>query len=209
MGLVKATLPASVIDECGDRCILAAQLADPDAIVRRRAVRALQLFPDSAALLCTTALAERDASVREAIFLTLEAMGGPAVVEGLACMLASEDAALRNRAIETLKALPHDIEPYMERLLAAPDPDTRIFAVNVLESLPHPQVEDWLIRVIEQDPHLNVCSTAVDLLGELGSACALPALAALRARFAGEPFIEFAVDLACRRIGAGQPGARA
>jgi hypothetical protein len=57
----------------------------------------------------------------------------------------------------------------------------RIFAVNILESLRHPQVEEWLIEVIEGDPHLNVCGTAVDLLGETGSpGASMAALATLK-----------------------------
>jgi HEAT repeat protein len=87
----------------------------------------------------------------------------------------------------------------MEGLLHDPDPDVRIFAVNILESLKHPLVETWLIEVIGNDPHVNVCATAVDLLGEVGSSLAIPALTALRDRFSDEPYIGFAVDIAIKR----------
>jgi hypothetical protein len=77
----------------------------------------------------------------------------------------------------------------------------RIMAVNILESLRHPRVEAWLIEVIERDPVVNVCGTAVDLLGEVGTPASRAALIHLKQRFASEPYIQFAADLALKRIG--------
>jgi HEAT repeat protein len=99
-----------------------------------------------------------------------------------------------------MKQLPDAVAPIMRGLLVDPDPDVRIFAVNILESLRHPEVEAWLITVIASDPHLNVCATAVDLLGEVGSAAAREPLLRLKARFADEPYIQFAADLALKRL---------
>ncbi|MGS0757735.1 HEAT repeat domain-containing protein, partial [Roseateles sp. GG27B] len=82
------------------------------------------------------------------------------------------------------------------------DSDVRIFAVNVLESLRHPDVESWLIDVIQRDPHVNVCATAVDLLSEVGTSAAVGALDALKVRFPDEPYIKFAANLALRSIAA-------
>jgi hypothetical protein len=75
--------------------------------------------------------------------------------------------------------------------------------VNILESLRHPEVESWLIEVIDSDPHLNVCATAVDLLGEVGSSAAREPLLRLKARYTEEPYIQFAADLALKRINEG------
>ena len=88
----------------------------------------------------------------------------------------------------------------MRGLLNDTNPDVRIFAVNILESLRHPEVESWLITVIDNDPQLNVCATAVDLLGEVGSDAAREPLLRLKARYADEPYIQFATDLALKRI---------
>jgi hypothetical protein len=85
-------------------------------------------------------------------------------------------------------------------LLADSDPDVRIFVVNILNSERHPDVERWLIEVIERDTHVNVCATAVDLLCEVGTEAAIDPLLHLKARFAREPYIQFAVDLALKRI---------
>jgi hypothetical protein len=99
-----------------------------------------------------------------------------------------------------MKQLPDEVAPVMRGLLADADPDVRIFTVNVLESLCHPDVESWLIDVITTDQHINVCATAVDLLSEVGTQLALNPLAQLKTRFADEPYIQFAADLALRRI---------
>jgi hypothetical protein len=50
---------------------------------------------------------------------------------------------------------------------------------------------------------VNVCGTAVDLLSEVGSSAAHDALERLKARFAAEPYIQFAADLALKRIAPG------
>jgi len=179
---------------------LVAELSDPDPTARRWAARDLAAYPEASAALVARLPHEPDASVRDAIILTLTEIGDATAVSGLIGCLRSDDAALRNAAIDALKQLPDAVATEIERLLADPDPDVRIFAVNVLESLRHPDVEKWLIAVITRDPHVNVCAIAVDLLSEVGSAAALAPLAALKERFPAEPFIAFAADLAIKRI---------
>jgi hypothetical protein len=61
-------------------------------------------------------------------------------------------------------------------------------------------VENWLLQVIDVDDHVNVCGTAVDLLGEVGGAASLESLLRLKVRFADEPYIQYAADLAIKRI---------
>ncbi len=185
---------------------LVASLEESNVLTRRWAARDLAHFHptqngEAAKALLNRLQREDNRSVREAVFTSLTCLGDAIAVTGLVEYLRCEDAALRNEAIEALKQLPDEVAPMMEGLLHDADPDVRIFAVNVLESLRHPQVEAWLIDVITQDTHVNVCATAVDLLGEVGSANARSALEALRLRFADEPYICFAVDLALKRIG--------
>jgi len=142
--------------------------------------------------------------VREVILTTLTRLGDDVAIAGLVdCLRSEEDAALRNEALEAMKQLPDEVAPIMAGLLHDADPDVRIFAVNILESLRHPEVEAWLIDVIQHDPHVNVCATAVDLLGEVGSDRAREALLGLKARFAQEPYVQFAASLALRRIDEG------
>jgi HEAT repeat protein len=204
MALIKST-PANRGDhperkEERDCASLAVNLNDPAAEVRRWAARDLLQCPGSAGDLVSRIEVETDASVREVILTTLTRLGDKVAVAGLVQCMRSEDAALRNEAIEAMKQLPDAVAPIMRDLLNDDSSDLRIFAVNILESLRHPDVGTWLREVIERDAHVNVCATAVDLLGEVGSKDALDSLKRLKERFAGEPYIQFAADIAIKRI---------
>jgi HEAT repeat protein len=179
---------------------LTLELDNPNPIPRRWAARDLALFVEAAPALIALLEREEDPTVREAVLMSLTEIGNSVAVHGLVNCLRSEDVALRNEAIEAMKHLPDAVAPIMAGLLADPEADVRIFTVNVLESLRHPDVEKWLIAVISEDSHINVCATAVDLLSEVGSATAIAPLQALKQRFLDEPYIEFAADLALRRI---------
>jgi len=204
MALVKKSA-SEVVDQeerkrkrdCGS---LAHQLCDRDPSTRRWAARDLADCPDASVVLVKQLRREMDASVREIILTTLTRRGDEEAVAGLVECLRSEDASLRNEAIEAMKLLPVEVAPIMGELLSDPDPDVRIFAVNVLESLRHGKVEEWLKEVIESDPHVNVCATAVDLLGEVGTPFSREALENLKARFPDQPYISFAADIALKRI---------
>jgi HEAT repeat protein len=185
--------------ECPD---LLVSLMDDSATTRRWAARDLVNCPNVAAALVARLKLETELSVREVILTTLTQLGDAVAVAGLVDCLRSQDAALRNEAIEAMKQLPDEVAPIMRGLLGDADSDVRIFAVNVLESLRHPDVEAWLIDVIQRDPHVNVCATAVDLLSEVGTDAAVAALDALKARFPDEPYIKFAANLALRSIAA-------
>ena len=186
-----------VARECPD---LIAALENPDPVARRWAARDLLACPDGSGALVARLVKEQDISVREVIFTTLTKLGDPVAVAGLAACLRSEDVALRNEAVESLRQLPESWESIMKDLLVDADPDVRIFAVNILESLRHPGVETWLDEVILRDSNVNVCSTALDLLAELGTSQSLSPIELLKARFADEPYIQFAADLSLKRI---------
>jgi HEAT repeat protein len=192
--------PAEAAEPLHTEASLVAQLADPDPAQRRWAARDLLRYPNAATALVQRLQCETDIAVREVIFTSLTRLGGAVAVAGLVHCLRSEEASLRNEAIEAMKVLPTEVAPIMGGLLQDADSDVRIMAVNVLESLQHPQVESWLIQVIEQDPVVNVCGAAVDLLTEVGTAAALGALQRIKQRFADEPYIQFAASLALKRI---------
>jgi HEAT repeat protein len=204
MGIVRRPPPQSNANEkrvrYRDYDGLRASLKNPNPVARRWAARDLAAYPAAVSDLVNCLGTETESAVREALFVSLTEIGNQEAVKGLVTCLRSEDPALRNEAIDAMRNLPGAVAPIMTDLLVDPDPDVRIFAVNILESLRHPEVEAWLIKVIQEDPHINVCSTAVDLLGEVGSANAREPLEALRRRFADEPYIAFAVDLALKRI---------
>ena len=175
-------------------------LHDSLATTRRWAARDLINCPNAAQALVDQLKCETDLSVREVILTTLTLLGNATAVAGLVDCLRSDDASLRNEAIEAMKQLPDEVAPIMNGLLHDDNPDVRIFAVNILESLRHENVETWLIDTITTDTHTNVCATAVDLLCEVGTPAAQNALSMLKTRFSNEPYIQFAADLALRRI---------
>ena len=179
---------------------LITSLADDNATTRRWAARDMVNCPNASVILVNHLKREPELSVREVILSTLTQLGDATAVAGLVDCLRSEDAALRNEAVEAMKQLPDEVAPMMQGLLTDSDPDVRIFTVNILESLCHPDVEVWLIEVITTDPHINVCATAVDLLSEVGTQAALAPLEQLKSRFSADPYIQFAANLALRRI---------
>jgi len=179
---------------------LAAAVEDADAAVRRQAARDILPCPDAARELLSRLKREHDGSVREVILNSLVRLKDASAVSGLADFLRAEDAALRNEVIHSFKQLGNVVAPLLRSLLTDPDPDVRIFACNILDSERNPDVEIWLIDVIEQDAHVNVCSTAVDLLCEVGTEKAIDPLVRLKVRFQSEPYIQFAAELALKRI---------
>ena len=132
-----------------------ADLASDDTSMRRRAAQALSRMPDAVAAICVHLANERSLSVRSIILTGLIVHKSPGVVRGLLPLLGSEDANLRNGAIEALQQMPDDVAPHVEAMLGDPDSDVRIFAVDVLSALAHPMVPEWLRRVVTLDPHVR------------------------------------------------------
>ena len=179
---------------------LLAQLKRGDAEQRRWAARDLAGHPAAANALGEQLLAEADPTVREALLTSLSAMASDTAAAALLPLLRSEDAQLRNGAIESLAAMPQAVGPRINGLLRDADVDVRIFTVNLLADLHHPQVVAWLLQVLAHDSDINVVAAAVEVLAELGSPEHADALRSAAARFAGDDFIGFAVDMAVHRI---------
>lgn len=205
MPIVKHASPSQPVSDerrrLRDFAGLLAELEDANPVARRWAARDLAQYPEAAEALAIRLTQEENPTVREAIFTSLTMLGGKAAVDCLVRCLRSEDAALRNEAVEAMKALPDAAASIMDGLLADSSPDVRIFAVNILESLCHDKVEAWLMAVAEKDPHINVCAAALDLLAEVGTESAVGTLQRVQRRFPEEPYIQFAADVALRRIG--------
>ncbi|MCG7601110.1 HEAT repeat domain-containing protein [Halomonas sp. McH1-25] len=183
-----------------DAASLLAKLWDESATTRRLVARDLARFPEASHRLAERLEEESDSSVREAIITSLAALADITAVTALIDCLHSEDAALRNDAIEGLKTAGGLYPSLIQEALQDGDPDVRILAIGVLESLRHPDVEQWLIDLLDHDAHLNVCACAVDLLCEIGSGRAIPALERCSERFPNEEYLHFAVGLAIQRL---------
>ncbi|TWI52726.1 HEAT repeat protein [Pseudomonas duriflava] len=175
-------------------------LHNPEAAARRLAARGLVDAPGGSTALVERLEEESESSVREALITSLAAIADVTAVTALIDCLRSEDAALRNDAIEALKTAGSQHPALIQDALQDYDADVRILAVGILESLKHPDVELWLIDLLEHDSHLNVCACAVDLLCELGTERAVPALELCLERFPNEDYLRFVVDLAIKRL---------
>jgi HEAT repeat protein len=185
-----AAAPADDVEPAYDT--LLADLQDSQAHTRRVAARWLGAHPEAAQALCAVLAAEANESVRVAIFTALIRLGTTPAASGLIPLLQSEDPGLRNGAIEALKTMPNSSAECISEIFAS-STDVRIFGVEILGALQHPDREAWLLQVIEAERELNVCAAAVEALLECGSRAAVPPLLELLARFPDEPFLEFSI----------------
>ena len=204
MGLKK--FKSQSFEDSGDGALwLSAQqlqhgLHNTDAQVRRKHVWQAESCPQVTQMLLQHLPTECEEQVLEAIFVALARSADPMVVEPLLDLLSSEDVWLRNRALEMLAAYPQPVLEHVMQRFEHADADTRIFLVNLMTDLRHPQVLPWLLQVLEFEAHVNVVAAALEVLAEVGDASALPVLDEVLQRFAHEPFMVFAAQLAQQRI---------
>jgi HEAT repeat protein len=138
--------------------------------------------------------------VREAIITTLIRIGDRTSAETLLPYLRAQDAGVRIAAIDALQAMPDATAPFMTTLLNDADSDVRILATELVRNMPVDTGTCLLAALLDRETHPNVCGAAVEVLTELGTPDALPSLQACAARFAGTPFLPFAISLAIARI---------
>jgi HEAT repeat protein len=197
--------PAAVeVPRAPDREAIEAGLRSPDADARWRAARALSTFSDAAALLAEAAADEADPRVREAIFTALARIGTANSVAALVFHLRADDADRRTAAMDSLRTVPRVLGAALPQLLRDEDSDVRLLACDLLRELPSAEATALLIAVLDTDSEINVCAAAVDVLVEVGSPEALPALQHCAERFA-DPFLNFAIRIAADRLGKQAP----
>lgn len=175
-------------------------LDSPDAESRWTAARALSGEASAVPALAAALGRESVPRVREAIMTSLMRVGNAASVQAILPYLRSEDAGLRGGAIETLQALPEAIEPFVAPLLSDSDSDVRLLATELARNMDGAEATRLLCGLIDREQHPNVCAAAIDVLAEVGTPQALPALERCAARFAATPFLPFAISVAIARI---------
>lgn len=127
-------------------------------------------------------------------------VGDEASVRAVLPCLRVQDAAERSAAIEALQELPGTISPFMAALLADADTDVRILATELARNMPAGEATRVLCGLLEREPHPNVCAAAIEVLAEVGTRDAVPALKACAERFRDTPFLPFAVSTTIARI---------
>lgn len=178
----------------------------PEAVVesavdsRRRAARELPRDPASIPVIADCLAYEDDPRVRDALFGRIMDIGGTPAAELLGQLIRSDNAGLRGGAIEGLKRLKSASVAVLDMLMTDSDSDVRLLAIEVTRSWPCNLAMPRLRRVFDQETHVNVCIAAVDVATEVGTEDLLPSLDALQGRFADEPFLTFAIEVACARI---------
>jgi HEAT repeat protein len=177
-----------------------AALNSPEAESRWNAARALAGRAEAVPALAAALSVEDVPRVREAIMTALMRVGDAASVKALLPYLRSDDAGQRAAAIDALQALPQAIAPFMATLLADGDSDVRILATELARNMPSAEATRLLSGLLEHEQYPNVCAAAVDVLAEVGTRDALPALQSCADRFSGIPFLPFAVSVAIGRI---------
>ena len=117
-----------------------------------------------------------DIGVQEAADRALRKIGGASVVTAAIPLLRSEDAPVRNIAMDLLREVGvENIDPLFQ-LLHDSDPDMRIFASDILGSSNSVLAVPPLCGALLRDPEVNVRYQAAVSLGSLGFQEAAPSL---------------------------------
>jgi HEAT repeat protein len=185
-----------------DWTTLAPDLRQSDAARRWAAARLLGEHPESVPALVEALAQEHDDAVREAILTSLVRIGGVDTAQALLAVLRSDDAALRAGALDALQTMPDAVLPELEALLSDPDVDVRILVTDLARTIPAPEANRLLCRLLDDEHDPNVCAAAVDVLSEIGTPECVPALERCAARFGSEAFLPFAVQVTLQRIAA-------
>jgi HEAT repeat protein len=117
--------------------------------------------------------------------------------ENLVGLIAVEDAARRNAAIEALTKGGQRSVPALIRALRHPDPEVVMFAANTLGKTRDRSAIPHLVRVLRHRD-INVCQAAIESLGLLHAEAALSALDQL---LDGDPWLRFAIVHTLGEIG--------
>jgi len=186
-----------------NRATALASLQAADPALRRSAAQTLAGQPEAVPVILAALERESSLAVRIALLDSLAATPGDEAVQALAGCLRSEDAWLRNAAIDLLRGMPEQVAPVIAHMLIDPETDIRILAVGILDTLRHARVEDWLLQLIDAETDVNVCGAALEVLTTIGTPAAIGPVTTLMRRFADEPYITFAGRLLLNRLGRG------
>jgi HEAT repeat protein len=178
----------------------AAMLLSDDSDQRWTAARTMGSMPAAVGALGAALQCERDTRVREAIFTSLTRIGTRESVDAVLPLVRSDDANKRSGALDALRAMIGAVRPLLPDLLIDADPDMRLLMCDLVREVPAEEATRLLCAVLECEQELNVCAAAVDVLGDIGETTAIPSLVRCAARFGGDPFVAFAVQLATERI---------
>lgn len=178
------------------------ELWSQSAEERRLAAMDLIAYPEAVRVLEERLKVEEDNRVKHTIVDVLYRISTDEAISVLVELLKSEDAYLRNQAIELLSEMPQRVEEHIRKLMNSRDPDLRIFAVNIMSSLKNPEVKEWLREILHKEEDPRVAGVALDFLLEIATEDFLPLLKELRQRFKKYEYIQFVLDMIEERLNA-------
>ncbi|QJP13254.1 HEAT repeat domain-containing protein [Starkeya sp. ORNL1] len=167
---------------------------------RWRAARALLAMPGGVTIAGAALAGESDARVREVIFTGLARSPTVEGAEILLALLRSDDVGLRTGSLDAMRTMPDLVAARLPALLADADPDVRLLSCELVRGLPAGEATRLMCELLEREDQPNVCAAAVDVLAEIGEPQAQPVLELCAERFAGSPFLAFAIEIAVKRL---------
>jgi HEAT repeat protein len=183
-----------------DTAAVLRNLTNTDPELRWSAARDAVGVTGGAAALAAALPAETEPHIREAMFTGLARVRTSESTDLLLAFLRSDQSAWRAGALDGLRMLGSDVRDILPRLLSDSDADIRILSSELARALPAEEATTVLCALLAAEQDVNVCAAAVDVLAEVGSSAARPALTQCAARFAQNAFLTFAVKVALDRI---------
>lgn len=173
------------------------QSADSD-VLREGAYLAGDGHCEDAVPLLVEMLKSSNIGVQEAADNALRKIGGKEAVTGVIPLLRSDDAPVRNGAMDILRALGVQELQSIITLLKDEDVDIRIFATDILGSAGNVMAVAPLCEALLKDPEVNVRYQAAVSLGNLGLA---EAAKCLNQAMRDEEWVQYSVIEALAKIG--------
>jgi HEAT repeat protein len=179
---------------------LAEQLRSADEETRRLAVVGMSRYPVGGTKdYLFTALGDASWRVRkEAVDALLGAAISVEIIEEFVLLLASDNAGLRNSAVEAMERLGVRALPVLYRHVTDDDHDVRKFVMDILGSIGNAEAVPLLVRALN-DLEPNVCAAAAENLGKIGNVQAVPHL--LQALGKNDIWLRYTVLEALSKIG--------
>ena len=135
--------------------------------------------------------------MQEGAEYALRRIRGPKSVDAVLPLLRSDDASIRNVAMDILREIGNDNMEAMRTSLHDPDPDIRIFISDILGHSSSREAGQLLCEALLKDPEVNVRYQAAVSLGNLGYP---ETVESLRKAMNDEEWVQFAVVEALTKI---------
>ncbi len=137
-------------------------------LVREAAFGAGEARCEEAIPALTELLHSHNVGIQEAAETALRQIGGPTTVKAVLPLLRSDEAPVRNVAMDILRSVGGQDFQSLVSILHDDDPDIRIFAADILGSTGNTLAVAPLCDSLLKDPEVNVRYQAAVSLGDLG-----------------------------------------